>query len=150
MANFYKLFFEEKDLFPALCFFEVGIEDEETFNHIKREVFGKRLEGRKFTFPQYKKDQLRLFRLIKAEKEKFFLHNRFLLRAASQVTKDPEKQLMSLWARFEAARKSLTIKQWNALKQVKVKKRKQTSVAKDMRISIDSLRDRLRGGGTKI
>jgi hypothetical protein len=150
MANFYKLLFEEKRLLPALCFFEVGIEDEETFNHVKLDVFGGRTAGKRFTFLQYKKDLRKIFRLIKAEKEKFFLHNRFLLRAAAHISKEPEKQLTSLWARFEAAKKSLTVKQWNAFKQVKVKKREQTSVAKDMRISIDSLRDRLEGAELKF
>ncbi len=147
------LFEEPKNLLPALCFFEVGIEDEATFRDIRDETYVGgpfHVNGKKFGFKEYKQDLLRLFHVLKKEKRLYFLGNRFLRRAAAEVSKEPEKLLLTLWERFEGAYEALTPKQWNALKQVRVKKRSQASVAQGMRISIDSLRDRIEGAELKF
>ncbi len=57
---------------------------------------------------------------------------------------------MSLWERFFEAYNSLTRKQWNALKQVRVKRRSQEDVANDMRIETESLRNRLESAELKF
>jgi len=135
---------ENKPLLPALCFFEVGINDLETFQTVWEEAYKGGpfyLDGKKFTFQEFQKDKLKLFHRLKREKERYFKHNPWLR---------DKSEMASLWERFNKAHKSLTRKQWNAIKQVRVRRRSQKSVAKDMRIDVESLRDRLEGAELKF
>lgn len=135
---------ENRDLLPALCFFEVGISDAETFEEIRAEVYQDgpfHEDGKNFDFNEFQEDKLRLFHRLKNEKERYFLRNPHVR---------DKKQVASLWERFEAALQSLTRKQWNAIKQVRVKRRPQMEVAREFRISLDSLRNRLEGAELKL
>lgn len=146
---FYFLDHPPKDLLPALCFFEVGIESRALFDFVRREAYeGGRfhLAGKEFTFQEFQKDKLRLFHLIKRKRKSYFSLNRPLLHA----TKAERAKLATLWDRFDAALKKLTQKQRNAVVEVLIKKRPQTMVAHRLRISLDSLRDRLEGAEVKI
>jgi hypothetical protein len=134
----------DPDLLPALCFFEVGINDPETFQHVWEEAYKDgpfHKGGKEFSFREFQKDKLRLFHRLKREKERYFFRNPHLRE---------KKQVATLWKRFEEALRSLTRKQWNVIKQVRVKKRSQTAVARDMRISLDSLRNRLEAAELKF
>ncbi len=135
---------ENRDLLPALCFFEVGINDAETFAEIRREVYEGgpfHQGGKKFDFKEFQKDKLRLFHRLKSEKESYFLRNPYLR---------DKKKAQSLWERFEVALQSFTRKQWNAIKEVRVKRRPQVEVAREFRISLDSLRNRIEGAELKL
>lgn len=135
---------ENKSLLPALCFFEVGINDPETFQAVWEEAYKGgpfHLSGKEFSFAEFQKDKLRLFHRLKREKERYFAHNPWLKE---------KSEMASLWERFNGAYKSLTRKQWNAIKQVRVKRRTQKNVAKDMRIDVESLRDRLESAELKF
>ncbi len=128
---------ENRSLLPALCFFEVGINDLETFEEVWREVYAGgpfHKNGKKFDFMEFQKDKLRLFHRLKKERERYFLRNPYIRDKQGAAT---------IWERFEAAIASLTRKQWNVVKQVRVKRRPQVEVAKEFRISLDSLRNRL-------
>lgn len=73
----------------------------------------------------------------------FFLHSPFLRHV-------PKESLKTVWERFNAARDSLTRKQWNALEMVHLEGRGQTEAAKAMQISLDSFRDRMEGAELKF
>jgi hypothetical protein len=133
-----------RSLLPALCFFEVGINEPETFKRVWEEAYqGGQFHksGKKFSFEDFQKDKLRLFHRLKRERERYFDRNPWLKQ---------EKRKVSLWERFFEAYNSLTRKQWNALKQVRVKRRTQEDVAKDMRIDPESLRNRLESAELKF
>ncbi len=135
---------ENRDLLPALCFFEVGINDAETFAEIRREVYEGgpfHQAGKKFDFKEFQKDKLRLFHRLKREKERYFLRNPHIR---------DKKNAQSLWERFEMALQTLTRKQWNAIKEVRMKRRPQVGVAREFRISLDSLRSRIEGAELKL
>lgn len=135
---------ENRALLPALCFFEVGISDAETFAEIRREVYEGgpfHKAGKEFDFSEFQKDKLRLFHRLKREKKRFFLRNPYV---------HDKNGVASLWERFEAAIASLTRKQWNVIKQVRVKRRPQVEVAREFRISLDSLRNRLESAELKL
>lgn len=145
--SFYFLNHEPHDLLPALCFYEVGVETIGHFLYVRRRAYkyGRfHAAGKEFHFDEYHRDKLRLFHQIKKKRKSYFALNRPLLRLAA-----PSK-LETLWDRLDSALKSLTSKQRNAVVQVLIKKKPQSRVAERMRITIDSLRDRLEGAEIKI
>ena len=72
---------ENRALLPALCFFEVGINDAETFAEIRSEVYEGgpfHKGGKEFDFAEFQMDKLRLFHRLKREKERYFLRNPYI------------------------------------------------------------------------
>jgi hypothetical protein len=144
---------ERSALLPALCFFEVGIEDEPTFTDIRAQVYLNgpfHLAGKEFNFGEFQRDKLKLSHVLKHQKMGYFDHNRWIWRSAARVAQDPTKLLDSIWERFLKVYRSLTPKQRNAVREVHTHGRAQTQVARGMRISLDSLRDRLEGARIKF
>lgn len=134
-------------LIPALCFFEVGIIDEDTFHAVRRAAYlGSEFHrgGREFSFADYQFDLEELLTFFLKLEEHYFLHNADLKKLFKS------ERLKSIWPRFRAAFDTLTTKQKNALKQVKVKKRTLKSVSAGMRIRLDTLTERLDKGIRKL
>jgi len=144
---------ERSVLLPALCFFEVGIEDESTFTDIRAQVYLNgpfHLAGKEFNFAEFQRDKLKLSHALKHQRQGYFDHNRWVWRSAARVAQDATKSLDSIWERFLSVYRRLTPKQRNAVREVHTKGRAQTKVARGMRISLDSLRDRLEGARIKF
>lgn len=151
-----------EELFPCAYFFSKGIFDKYTFIRVKYEAFAKTpLQKRFRTYPfrRYKKDQKLLKKLIHEVLKNYYLKHILIKKSVSlyaekkklsQYKKD--QILKSIWPRFLKVLKTLTDKQAEALHAVYTEEPRLTftEAAQELKISRDSLQDRVKGAIKKI
>ena len=144
-------FFEtdQKVLHVGVLMFSRHVEDDEHFDDIMTGGIGKHVPG--FTFVEFKASQISLKRLFREKLKNFFRDNHSALLAVRKRTDLNQSKAQDIWARFRKVWDSLTTKQKHALEKVYMQSEPMTyeRAASDFKISVDSLRDRIRGAFEK-
>lgn len=141
---------EDQTLFPACYFLSKAVEEEWHFKVLMDQ--GLALKFSHYTFESYKVDKMLLQKRLRFFTENYFSQNpkmkRFLKR-----NKDLEKQNpKNFWKRFYSVWEKLTIKQKNVLTKIYMQseKVKYEDAANDFKISVDSVRSRIKGAIDKF
>lgn len=137
-------YFEDKEvreLYPICLLFSRQVIWPHHFDVAMRGDLRKRYPD--LEFAEYKKKIPDLQKLIAPEIEDYFISHRDILKTLQKNGSD----IFSFWDRFTAVWELLTPKQKNVLKRLYIKEDSETYevAAKKLRISKDSLQDRVRG-----